>query len=341
MSENNYAIPPGSLVLVTGANGYIASHTIEILLEKGYKVRGTVRGPKPWLNSYFDKKYGQGRFESVVVPTMTDPDTWLQVLENVSGVLHLASDLSFSSDPNTVIPWVKQATVTLLEAAASHESVKRFVLTSSSAAAIIPIPNQEGIRVDENTWNETSIKAAWAESTPTQDRGYHVYAASKAEQERQAWRWMKERQPGFVLNVVVPNTNYGRVLLPEIPGSTMSWLWELLKGDDSLIRKFPPQWFVNVEDTARLHVVALLSPAVQGERIFAFASSFNWTDIINILKKLRPNNKLIPEPPANEGRDLSDIVLSRRAEELLREFFGQPGWIDLERSIAEGIEGLE
>lgn len=101
------------------------------------------------------------------------------------------------------------------------------------------------------------------------------------------------------------------------------------------------EWFVNVEDTARLHVVALLSPAVKGERIFAFASAFNWTDIINILKKLRPNNHLIPEPPANEGRDLSDIVLSRRAEDLLREFFGQPGWIGLERSIAEGIEGIE
>lgn len=101
------------------------------------------------------------------------------------------------------------------------------------------------------------------------------------------------------------------------------------------------EWFVNVEDTARLHVVSLLSPAVKGERIFACASAFNWTDIINILRKLRPNNQLIPEPPVNEGRDLSDIVLSRRAEELLQEFFGQPGWISLERSIAEGIEGRE
>jgi nucleoside-diphosphate-sugar epimerase len=49
-----------------------------------------------------------------------------------------------------VIPWVKRATLTLLEAAASQQSVKRVVLTSSSAAALIPIPNETGIRVDES-----------------------------------------------------------------------------------------------------------------------------------------------------------------------------------------------
>jgi len=32
-----------SPILVTGASGYIASHLIKILLERGYRVRGTVR----------------------------------------------------------------------------------------------------------------------------------------------------------------------------------------------------------------------------------------------------------------------------------------------------------
>ncbi|HCK66020.1 MAG TPA: aldehyde reductase, partial [Anaerolineae bacterium] len=33
-------------ILVTGASGFIATHTIAQLLEKGYKVRGTVRSMK-------------------------------------------------------------------------------------------------------------------------------------------------------------------------------------------------------------------------------------------------------------------------------------------------------
>lgn len=80
---------------------------------------------------------------------------------------------------------------------------------------------------------------------------------------------------------------------------------------------------------------------MKDERIFAFASSFNWNDIIGILRKLRPGNKLIPNPPANDGRDLSDIVLAPRAEQLLRDLFGQNSWIGLEESIADGIEGCE
>lgn len=36
-------ITPGDKVLVTGANGFLAVHIVEILLKKGYAVRGTVR----------------------------------------------------------------------------------------------------------------------------------------------------------------------------------------------------------------------------------------------------------------------------------------------------------
>lgn len=100
-----------------------------------------------------------------------------------------------------------------------------------------------------------------------------------------------------------------------------------------------PEWFVNVEDCTRLHVVALVNPDVNGERIFAFATPFNWTDIVKILRKLRPNIDLIPDPPPNEGRDLSDVILSRRAEQLLRDFLGRSGWVSLEDSIADGIRG--
>jgi hypothetical protein len=103
--------------------------------------------------------------------------------------------------------------------------------------------------------------------------------------------------------------------------------------------RFQTEWFVNVEDCARLHVVALLHPEVRSERLFAFASAFNWTDVVGILRKLRPDNRLIPDPPTNEARDLSEIVLAPRAEELIKSFFGRPGWVGLEQSLADSIVG--
>lgn len=86
MAVKNYVIPPGSKILVTGANGYIASHVCDILLDLGYKVRGTVRSEKAWLDLFFERKYGPGRFETVTVPSLASEDAWKEILRGVSGI---------------------------------------------------------------------------------------------------------------------------------------------------------------------------------------------------------------------------------------------------------------
>jgi nucleoside-diphosphate-sugar epimerase len=57
--------------------------------------------------------------------------------------------VSMSPDPNAVIPKVVAGVLNVLEASSKHASVKRFVLTSSSSAALIPSPNEK-IIVDES-----------------------------------------------------------------------------------------------------------------------------------------------------------------------------------------------
>lgn len=69
----NLAVPKGSTVLVTGANGLLGSHIADQFLEHGYKVRGTVRDTEKnaWLQAAFEKKYGKGSFELVKVSDLT------------------------------------------------------------------------------------------------------------------------------------------------------------------------------------------------------------------------------------------------------------------------------
>ncbi|KAK0757255.1 hypothetical protein N5P37_009971 [Trichoderma harzianum] len=312
MRPFEYAIPPGSLVLVTGANGYIASHIVNELLELGFKVRGTVREEKPWIDRFFEEKYGKGRFESIVVRAMEDDKAFALAAAGTSGVIHVASDGSFANEPDRVIPTVKNGTIHALQAA-SQSSVKRFVLTSSSVAAIIPETNKKGVTIDESTWNDAVIELAWSGTAPENAKGYIVYSASKTEGERTAWNWVKENKPSFTLNTVLPNCN---------------------------VSLLPPQYFVDVRDTARLHVAALLDPKIKEERIFAFAQEYNWTDVLNILRKLRPNRQF-PLNPENEGRDYTQVAPRDKAKKILQDFFGQPDWVSLEESLAAGIEDLQ
>ncbi|KAJ5446909.1 NAD dependent epimerase/dehydratase [Penicillium cf. griseofulvum] len=345
-------LPVGSCILVTGANGFIASHVINTLLLLEYRVRGTVRTAKPWLDVFFEDKFGRGVFESFVLTDFENPEMLDNCMSGIAGVVHVASDVSFSNDPDTVIPWVVRAVENFLKAASRHPPVKRFVLTSSSAAALVPVTNQKGVRVDEDTWNETAVKVASDPNTKSTENAWPitVYAASKTLSEQMAWNWIQEHSPGFIFNTVLPNFNVGEVLHENFRGSSMGMIRGLLNDNKSIFDFFIPrgeinkmlncfnvlEHYVDVTDTARLHAIALLAPNIQSQRIFAFAGPLNMTDIILALRELRPEYHF-DDPKPNEGQDLTDVAPAAKAEKLLEEFFGQKRWIHYKKSIADGI----
>lgn len=95
-TSHDAVIPEGSRVLVTGANGFIASNIIDHLLNNGYNVRGTIRNQKPWLDALFNDRYGQG-FESFVLPCFQDTEALDRALDGVSGVIHAVRPLRATS----------------------------------------------------------------------------------------------------------------------------------------------------------------------------------------------------------------------------------------------------
>ncbi|KAJ5817358.1 NAD-dependent epimerase/dehydratase [Penicillium robsamsonii] len=339
MTKQNYTLPHGSRILVTGANGFIGSNVVHSLLELGFKVRGTVRSAKPWLDNMFREKFGPDAYESVVLANFESVDTLVEVMDGVSGVAHVASDVSFSSNPEEVVPWVLRAVHNVLEAASRHCDIQRVVMTSSSITALFPEPNKEGIVIRKDSWNDEAIKQAYNPDAPQHMKGLFTYAASKTEGEKAAWKWMEENKPDFQFNTVLPDFTIGRILHDEIHGSTMGWVRGLTKGDVSAFGSFVPQYFCDVIDIARLHAAALLDPNTVSQRLFGFATPVNLTDMITVIRKLRPDNTLIPDTPVDEGRDLSEVIPATEAEKILREFCGCEGWTSLEDSIAQGIEG--
>lgn len=139
-------------------------------------------------------------------------------------------------------------------------------------------------------------------------------------------------------NAVLPNANFGKILVKGQPASTAGWITGLFNGDTTILSNVPPQWFVDVQDTARLHVAALISPDIQNERIFAFAEPYNNHDLLRILRKVRPDHKF-PEDFGDESlRDRMKLDNSRGSEIL--KTFGRPGWTSLEESLKNNIEDL-
>lgn len=193
-------IDKGSLVLITGATGFIASHTVDQLLEAGYRVRGTVRDLKKaqWMYELFDEKYGKDKFQAVVVSDMVADGAFDEAVQGVDGIIHMASVMSFSDKPDEVIPPTVKGALNILTSATREPKVKSLVLTSSSSAALTPQPDKE-IVVTEETWNNEAVDAANNESDAD---GFTVYAASKTEAEKAVWEAVRTTKPPFQVSAV-------------------------------------------------------------------------------------------------------------------------------------------
>ncbi|KAM0719480.1 hypothetical protein Q7P37_005385 [Cladosporium fusiforme] len=336
MATSASILPPNSLILVTGASGFVASHIVNHLLSENFRVRGTVRSADKgeWLESLFSRKYGSGRFEVAIVPDMGASKAFDEAIKGVAGICHTASIMSFSDKPEEVIPAVVKGATNIITAALQEPTVKSLVYTSSSTAALLPQPNKV-IKVTKDTWNASSV-AATKGTNPTE---WDVYGASKTSAERAIWATAKSSNAPFQVSTILPNAMFGPILKPNgsRTSSTASWLLELFNGNASAFDSFPPQYYVDVRDTARLHSIALRDKSCSGERIFSFAAPFNRSDVLAVFHELRPD-RTFPADDRETGHDLS-VIPNEDAEELLNKHYGK-GFASLKECVQATIDSV-
>ncbi|KIM96687.1 hypothetical protein OIDMADRAFT_32614 [Oidiodendron maius Zn] len=119
------AVSFGSFVVVSGANGFIGSHVADQALAAGYRVRGMIRSVQKneLVREYFNSKYGSDNFELIEVPDMAAESVFDEAVKGASsisalllastllthrlicasGFVHVASDMSGSTDPNIAV----------------------------------------------------------------------------------------------------------------------------------------------------------------------------------------------------------------------------------------------
>lgn len=321
-------INKGDLVLVTGATGFIGAHVVEELIAAGYRVRGTSRSKDKaqFLINFVEQKFGSGKLEIADVPDMIADGAYDEAIKGVSGIVHLASVLTFSSNPDEVIPPSVKGTLNILKSATQEPKVKSLVVTSSSTAACLPSVNKKAT-ITKDSWNDFAVKKAYE---PSPD-GYVVYAASKTEAERSLWEAVKATSPPFQVAAVLPNANFGTRLRPT-GNSTGDWIYGLYNGKDDLF-SIPPQYYIDVSDDAKLHVAALVDPSANGQRLFGFAGTYTFNSVLAVFRKLEPSKTFLED--RDQGEDLTEVP-NGDAEALLKKHYGH-GWTTLEESLKRNI----
>jgi len=334
------AIPFGSTVLVTGVNGLIASHIADQLLQAGYSVRGTVRNLSKcaWMTSFFAQRYPSSNvtFELAHVPDISQDGCFDNAVRGCTGVIHTTSSVEMQAPtPEPAISNNTKTVLTCLGSAAREPSVQRFVLTSSGWAISSPKPDTH-FTVTANNWNEQAIRDAYATDTPASN-GMSIFMAGKTIAEKESWKFVRERQPHFTFNTVLPETTFGAILSPENQGipSTAGLIRMLYDGQGlDILRWIQPQYFIDTVDCARLHIAALIHPDAKNERLLGHAEPWNWDDILRMFRAWYPERELPVDMQL--GRDVSTVE-NRRSLELLAEVYGSPGWVGLEESVKANV----
>lgn len=277
----------------------------------------------------------------------------------MSGVIHIATDASFSKDPGPVIETVKAATLNILRSAKATPSVKSFVLTGSRIAVNQPWDPDQPCEIDTRLWHDEVVRRAW--STPSDDpqKGYYCYGASKVEGERAAWDFIKNEnvrpqdfcfsfcthtlfallQPAFDFNVVLPDVVIGPVLNPPQDGELSrpaGKLNALFHGNPSVVMPFVESevWYVDCRDVALLHALALLDSDVKNERILASAGPFPVNEVLGYFREAYPSRTFLPDFKDIKVAPL--IVNNKRGTELIKRS-GQTDWVPLRESALASV----
>jgi len=230
-------------VLVTGGAGFIGSHTVDLLLEKGYYVVVLDNFRSGFLRNL--SHLIENKNVEIVKGDICDKEIVERVMEKVDGVIHLAAIVSVDEaikDPFSIFQTNAIGTLNLLEAARKF-GIEKFVYASSTAVYGEPI----SLPVRENH--------------PT--RPTNPYGASKLAGESLVVSYNKTYGLRTVslryFNVYGPRMTTGpyagviaKFITATLDGGTL-----VIHGDGSQTRDF-----IYVKDVAKANLVALESSEI-------------------------------------------------------------------------------
>lgn len=277
-------------VLVTGGSGFVGSHLVKRLLERGYQVRTTVRstantaktGPLVAMRDRFP-----GRLDLFEADLLAE-GSFDEAARGCGTVFHVASPFlvpeKIKDGRRDVVEPALHGTRNVLGAIERAPAVRRLVLTSTVGAIF-------GDYADVREMRDGILSEEYVNTTSTVENNPYHYAKTVAEQA--AWeaaraqdRWsMVALNPGLIL---------GPSLTPASDSGSLFLLEELFKG--YFFYGAPDFSFttVDVRDVAEAHIAAAENPHAHGRYILAAPTMTSFHDMARILRAHHPRDLRLP-----------------------------------------------
>merc|ERR550534_187876 len=271
-------------VAVTGADGFIGSHIVKLLLAKGYTVHGTVQDLSP-EHVEFLKYLPNAAYLTLFEGGLLNDGCYDDAFKGCDCVFHVASpslsDMAQMQNPEKMmIAQARDGTLNVLRSCIKT-GVKVVVLTSSMCAAT-PTPCPPII--SEAHWGnlkEKQGKCGW-------------YGVSKLLAEKAAIDFHAKlpSESAFRLIRILPTFTVGPMLQPKV-NSSMKRFAALCTGSLHKEIKNRSISFIDVRDTARHHIAAY-EKGLEG-RFFSLTEAWHWNTVYAALNCLNPAMEL-PKP---------------------------------------------
>lgn len=325
-------------VFVSGANGFIAAHVVQQLIDGGYSVVGSVRTKD---KADLLKRRIPNNLEVEVVPSFTEEGAFDEALKKhpeVSVFLHTASPVIFNAqdrERDVILPAI-HGTVNALKAAHKYD-IKHFVYTSSTAALYNPNDsNKADLILTEELWNNETREEAVSSDVL-------AYLGSKVFAEKSAWEFVEKEKPGFSFNVINPVFVFGPQAFDEDAKGTLNFSAGIIGLVLSLGPNDPIPTYkggaIDVRDVAKAHILAFERSETYGKRLVLKEAFYTSQLVLDIIRKNYP--QLAAKLPIGETGSSSEVekhsvkVDNTVTRELLRFEF-----ISLEKQITDTVDQI-
>ncbi|KAJ3847247.1 hypothetical protein EV368DRAFT_87941 [Lentinula lateritia] len=301
------------IIFLTGGSGFLGSHILIQLLERGYHVRAAVREKKA---AHF--KQGYERFKDqleVVAIADIATDQFPDALKGVKAVIHTAAPIS--GRVNDAESLLKGAVEGLLNVI--HQAEKAGI-TSVVVTSTILTAATSAMTFTDKDWHQTTKEAA------LQTEGVSAYSAAKTLAEKEVWDFA-EAHPYIEITTINPPLLYGPLAEgfslpnPDYPALSTNLIIYKFLTPEGTFPAYP--LYLDVRDAAKAHLLALDSaPTSQVGRKRIIISSPHevvFADIIRTINAKRPElkDRLIKTPPREFPYKRLDVDL-KRLEEVLK-----------------------